>query len=77
MGWFHRDCGIFTEMSEDGFLLVENIERMFKIMTDVLTDWSDPEPIEDHYMPLIHREMENMGCAVREYLATFPEVEPS
>jgi len=75
-GWFHRDCGIFHEMGEDGFLLAENIERVFAVITDCLTDWSIPEDVMDDKMPRVEKEMGKLRCAVYDYLEQYPDMDP-
>ncbi len=42
-GFYHRDCGIMTEASEDGGHFEDNIMRQVTIWRDILQDWTDPE----------------------------------
>lgn len=76
MGWFHRDCGIYIEMGEDGFLLTENIERVFAIMTECVTNWSIPEDVRDDKMLTVEKEMGKLRCAVYDYLRQYPNLDP-
>lgn len=67
-GYFHRDCGLYHEVGEDGFLFEENVARLFGVFKNVLTNWCDPEPVRDYMLPQINRAVEQLNKDIQEWL---------
>ena len=69
VGWFHRDCGLFHEIGEDGLLFEENVQRIFAVFHNVLADWCDPDNAERDMLPQIIKAADTLRTEMKDYFA--------